>query len=92
MNKLTKESLLLPIITNKCVQIMNKWKQVSKFLICQTEPGPWPAEQVHPEEGCLAASATPVDDIPTIVENLDNLGLSQIIDQYQARHDRFIGK
>ena len=40
----------------------------------------------------MAASATPVDDIPTIVENLDNLGLSQIIDQYQARHDRFIGK
>jgi putative aldouronate transport system substrate-binding protein len=40
----------------------------------------------------LATSETPVDDIPTIVENLDNLGLSQIIDQYQARHDRFIGK
>ena len=40
----------------------------------------------------LALSQSSVDEIPTMVETLDGLGLSQIIDQYQARHDRFIGK
>ena len=40
----------------------------------------------------LATSASSVDEIPTMVETLDTLGLTQIIDQYQARHDRFIGK
>jgi len=40
----------------------------------------------------LALSNSSVDEIPTMVETLDGLGLQQIIDQYQARHDRFIGK
>ena len=40
----------------------------------------------------LATNQYSVDDIPSFVEALDGLGLSQIIDQYQARHDRFIGK
>ena len=40
----------------------------------------------------LATSQSSVDEIPTMVEALDALGLTQIIDQYQARHDRFIGK
>ena len=40
----------------------------------------------------LATSQSSVDEIPTMIETLDNLGLTQIIEQYQARHDRFIGK
>lgn len=33
-----------------------------------------------------------VDEIPTMVETLNGLGLQDVINIFQARHDRFIGK
>lgn len=40
----------------------------------------------------LVLGRSSVDEIPTMVERLNALGLQDVINIFQARHDRFIGK